>query len=891
MVYEFGPFELDEDAFELSRDGTVVPLERKVLSTLIFLLRERHRVVPRRELLHEVWPDVAVSDSSLQRVISRLHRVLGEGAGEVGGPMLRTVYGKGYRLAESVRVRGTLELPREGLVHQLRPPVADFTGRHEELAFLEGRIVRDGVTISGFHGLGGIGKTELALQLGSRLRETFPDAQIMLDLRGTDRDPVSVRDAMLHVIQSFHPDIQQPDSDARVESLYRAVLDGKRVLMIMDNARDEQQVLPLLPPAGCSLIVTSRKRFVLPGMEVMTLETLPRKASRELLLRIAPRIAGHADEIASLCGDLPLALRLAGSALGRSGHLDPAEFAEGLAHRAGRLDRFQEVRASIELGFDQLDSRLAARLCQLSVLGAGFDRRAAAAVWGEEDPGAALTDLDHLLSYSLIEWSERDGAGRYALHDLVRLFVAEKLRSVDVVRARHASHFLELLMEIKETYLEGAESVERALAAFDLEADNIAAGLRWAVDHLHDSDEAARWCVEYPNAAFDVIELRLSSKERVYWYDAQLAGARALGDRRLEGAALGFLGNAYRELDEPRIALDLYQQRLALSRDQDDIGEETAALGQIGIAYFACGEPHRAIEHYELSLELAQKIAAGARAMPSEELVAEYTRVIVARRASWIGLDNFGSAYLALGEPLRAIRLYESWLDLAREFGDRRAEQVVLTKLGNTFRSVGDPERARPYFESWLEIAREIGDRLGEGYALNYLSGLHLDLGEPKKALRLAEAHRSIAGEIRDRRGEWLAMGSLGNAYAALGEHRRATRLFEQWLQFTRETGDRLGECSALHRLADARLALGERAQSLELYTAWRELTREIGDRGAETEACWRLGLAYEADGRLSEAVDLLAVRVEYEREVGHFHAKLHAEYAEQLGQRIERRN
>ncbi len=887
MVFGFGSFELDEDAFELRRNGEVLPLERKVLSTLLFLIRERHRVVPRKELRQAVWPDVAVSDSALQRVISRLHAVLGHE--EDGEAYLRTIYGKGVRFAAEVRTRSAEDVPEASLVHQLRAPVADFTGRDEELALLERRILEGGVAISGFYGLGGIGKTELALQLGHRLRESFPDAQILLDLRGTDPDPVSVRDAMLHVIQSFHPEIQQPDSDERVAGLYRAVLDSKRVLLIMDNARDELQVRPLLPPEGSALIVTSRRRFVLPGMEVLTLDTLPRAMSRELLLRIAPRVGEHADTIAERCGDLPLALRLAGSALGRSDHLDPAEFAARLADRSARLDRLEEVRASIALSFEQLEPRLRERLCQLTVLGARFDRHAAAAVWDEAEPERALDDLDHLLSYSLIEWSEREGLGRYALHDMVRLFASERLEGAEAVRTRHAHHFLSVLEEIGRSALEGVDSFQRALQAFDRDADDITAGFRFAAERIGASDDAARLCVAYPTAALDVTGLRLSGPERVFWYRTQLAGARALGDRALEGAALGFLGNTYRELDEPRTALELCHERLALAREDGDMGGETGALGQVGIAYYACGEHHRAIEYYDLCLALAQKIAAaGAKAYTPKYLSAAYTRETGDRRNAWLGTDNLGSAYLALGEPLRAIKLYEAWLQIARDYHDRRGEQMALSRIGNTFRSLGEPERARPSYEGWLAIAREDGDRLGEGYALNHLSGLHLELGDPEEALRLAEAHRVIAGEIRDRRGEWLAMGSLGNAYAALGEHRRAVGLFEQWLRFTRETGDRRGECAALHRMADARLRLGEREAAIALYAAWRDLANEIGDRGAETEACWSLGLATEADGRLAEAADLLDVRLAYEREVGHAHAKAHGEYVAQLRKRIE---
>jgi predicted ATPase len=114
------------------------------------------------------------------------------------------------------------------------------------------------VTISGLQGQGGIGKTALALVLANKLAKDYADAQIDLDLRGTSPTPLAPADVMAHVIWAFQPTTKLPDEDAQLAALYRSVLQGKRVLLLLDNARDAAQVEPLLPPAGCLLLVTSR---------------------------------------------------------------------------------------------------------------------------------------------------------------------------------------------------------------------------------------------------------------------------------------------------------------------------------------------------------------------------------------------------------------------------------------------------------------------------------------------------------------------------------------------------------------------------------------------------------------------------------------------------------
>jgi hypothetical protein len=185
-------------------------------------------------------------------------------------------------------------------LHQLPSPPADFTGRTEELADLLTSIGQ-GVTISGLHGIGGVGKTALALKLADQIKDRYPDAQFFLDLRGPGDSPLSPAEAMAHVIRAYYPLNKLPDSDAELRALYHSALDGKRALLLMDNARDAAQVAPLRPPASCCLLVTSRNHFHLPGLRAKSLDAMKPEEARELLIKVAPRLNPHPQPL-SLIG-------------------------------------------------------------------------------------------------------------------------------------------------------------------------------------------------------------------------------------------------------------------------------------------------------------------------------------------------------------------------------------------------------------------------------------------------------------------------------------------------------------------------------------------------------------------------------------------------------------
>jgi tetratricopeptide (TPR) repeat protein len=648
-------------------------------------------------------------------------------------------------------------------LHQLPSPPADFTGREEELNALRSTLAQGGAgAIFGLHGMGGIGKTALALELADELTPLYRDAQLYLDLKGVGPQPLTAAQAMSHVIRSFQPEARLPESEAELAGLYRSVLHGKRTLLLMDNAASRGQVEPLLPPKGSLLLVTSRFHFTLPGLVERDLDELPAEDARKLLLKIAPRIEKEADTIACLCGGLPLALRLTGSALAERPDLSPSDYARR------REERFGPVQASLRLSYELLNEEQRRYWRLLAVFPSTFEIRAAAAVWElEVDP--ALDVLGELVRSSLVEWRKK--TKRYRLHDLARDFATRRLGEEERVAGQrlHAEYFLALLRTADDLYLQGGETLGQALRLFDDEWSNLQAGFAWASDRSREDETAARICCAYPNAAAYLFELRQHPKERIGWRELSLAVAKKLKDRAAELFHLGSLGNAYVELGEYRWAIKYYEEHLAISRETGNRGAEGQTLGNMGLAYVALGEPHRGIELCEQGLAIACEIGD--------------------RRGEGSALGYLGNAYAALGELRRAIELYERRLAIAREIGDRRGEGSALGNLGNAYAALGDPRCAIEYYEQQLTIAHGIGDRRGEGQTLNNLGNAYAALGETRRAIEYYEQRLAIAREIGDRRGEANASWNLGLAIEKEGDLARAADLMQVLVDYEREIG------------------------------------------------------------------------------------------------------
>ena len=581
--------------------------------------------------------------------------------------------------------------------------------------------------------MGGVGKTALALVLANRLTDRYPDAQLFLNLRGADpehRPTVTPVEAMQNIIRCFQPEARLPDTLDALAHFYNSVLqDGhRRILLLLDNADNADQVKPLLPPPNCLLLVTSRRQFRLPGLETRNLACLSPDKSVELLLALAPRIDGTAAAAAELCGHLPLALEVFAGVVNDKNLYPLPELLDRLRTR---LDKLSEVEATFQVSYDLLPDELRSRWCLLAVFPSSFDLQAAAAVWGEVAQTSAPTGgtvpiaadktrdcLQALVNANLLEWN--DANGRLHLHDLVRQFCDDKLTTLDRAAAefRHAAHYCQVFEEGGQLYLQGGEMVLRSLEVFDRERPH----LERAFESLQSerSKKSAALLVSLVDAAVLACTLRFHPRQRVRWLEAQLKAARLTGHRQAEGAALSNLGNAITALGDAHKAIEFCEQALAIARELGDRVGEEGSLGNLGSANYDLGDAHKAIEFHEQALAIARELGD--------------------RRGEGVSLNNLGNANCALGDAHKAIELHELALLIKRELGDRLGERISLNNLGNAYSALGDERKAIEFYEQALAVAPEIGDRLGEGISL-FNSGLALErLGDRRKAIIRTEA-------------------------------------------------------------------------------------------------------------------------------------------------------
>lgn len=670
-----------------------------------------------------------------------------ESVGESGGVNIEA---KGSTLTVQGHIVGgnlTIQAAERKVLppRQIPPPPADFTGREQEIAAVMLGARAGGGLISGMHGMGGIGKSTLALEVARRLGEQYPDGHLFVALAGTSGQPLSPSAAMAQVIRAWEPEARLPEESGSLAGLYRTVLHGRRVLLLLDDAVGAAQVEPLLPPPGCicALLVTTRIEFHLPGLHTLHLEALPRQEAVALLRQLAPRLTEEAETLAALCGDLPLALRVAGSQLATRRALTPAAYLRRLSDARQRL---AWVEATLTLSYDMLDATQQQRWRALAVFPATFDAPAVAAVWGDADADESADTLDALVSLSLVEWdepTEGEEAGRYHLHDLARLFATARLPDEERNPAtlRHAEYYCRVLAQARKVYRQG--NMLTALRLFDREQANIETGQGWAAENTVTDNAAARLCSAYPNAGFLILSLRYAPHSLMRWSETGLEAAQHLGDRVSEAAHLGNLGLVYADLGKVERAIQFYEQQLGIVREIGDRPGEGRALGNLGVAYARLGEIHRASDFYEQNLVIVRELGD--------------------RWGEGMALGHMGIVYAVLGEVECAIDFYKQQLDIVREIGDKRGEGNALGNLGLAYVALGDVQDAIDLYEQRLAIAREIGDRSGEAITLFNFAGALDKQGNRSEAVGYAQAalalfeqlHSPHAAAVRATLAEW----------------------------------------------------------------------------------------------------------------------------------------
>jgi class 3 adenylate cyclase/tetratricopeptide (TPR) repeat protein len=704
--------------------------------------------------------------------------------------------------------------------------LASFTGRQHELQQLmdaaAGAAGPGGVV--GIHGIAemaGVGTTAFAVHAAHRLAARFPDGQVFLPLRGNTpgQQPVDPADALASLLLTAGVPAGQipPGLEARM-AVWRDRLAEKRMLLILDDAADTEQVLPLLPGAGGSLmLVTSRRRLsALEDATAISLDTLPSGDAAALLARLADRSGLGPDDpaagqITRLCGYLPLAIGLMARQLHHSAR-SPAARAAELAAARDRLELMTSENLSVTAPFDLSYEDLAEdqqRLFRRLGLhpGPDIDGYAAAALDGTS-LAATRRGLEALYDQYLLTESAK---GRYQLHDLIReharaLAERDDLGSDrDQATARlldyyqHAGALADALLarRARPAPASAPGTVPTAVPAMAGQEQALAwargerANLLCCLDHATGSGQFAR-TVALTAGLASLLRHDGPWPDAIARHSTAVCAAQRLSDRLGQANALTDLGEARRLAgDHPGAARDL-EEALGIYRDLGDRLGQANALSESG-------------------------------------------RLRLAR-------DHPGAA-----------RDLEEALGIYRDLGDRLGQAYALTFLGEARRLAADHPGAARDLEEALGICRDLGDRLGQAHALTDLGEARLAGDWPGAARDLAEA-LGIYRDFGDRPSQAHALTFLGEARRLAGNWPGAARAVEEALGIYRDIGDRLGQANALNALGRVRRMTGDYPGAVEVLDEALGIFRNLGDRGGEAKALNEAGALHRARGDVGHA-------------------------------------
>ncbi|MEU8502838.1 BTAD domain-containing putative transcriptional regulator [Streptomyces lavendulae] len=692
---------------------------------------------------------------------------------------------------------------------QLPATVPDFTGRApfvselgEILAGAEGQVM----AVSALAGIGGVGKTTLAVHVAHAARPHFPDGQLYADLQGTDPRPAQPEAVLGSFLRALGiPDSSIPDSAADRAALYRTVLDGRRVLVLLDNARDAAQVRPLLPgTAGCAALVTSRVRMSgLAGAHLVDLDVMSPEEALQLFTRIvgAERVGAErqaALDVVGACGFLPLAIRIAASRLAARRTWTVSVLAAKLADERRRLDELQAgdlaVKATFELGYGQLEPAQQ-RAFRLLGLADGPDISLCAAAAVLDLPEHDTEDLlEALVDCSLLESA---APGRYRFHDLVRLY-ARACAERDEQPAQGQDAALDRLLDFYLATASRVYAVERPgdrlpahlsptrhpglvltepRAALDwlfAEADPLLACVRQAAGR----PAALRRAVDLLWAAKDLAESGANSKQYESAALTLREAARSAKDPRAEGRArtaltmVHLVAGRFAEGDEEA------RQAMDLAREAGDPLPSCWAPNDRGIIALYQGR-YRDGERY--LLEAIENFRADANFIGEASALCNLSRIHV----------ELGRLSSAIDLAQQGIAIYDRMGLTLRLANGRYALGIALTQAGRLREALTQLGEA-------LSLFHDNRQPLWEGVTHFRLAEAHLAARRPT----LAAKHAEQAIALRGIGGEWrraTVLTVLGKALRRLGQPDRAQACWrDAETVFTQLGSSELAEVQAL---------------------------------------------------------------------------------------------
>jgi len=726
---------------------------------------------------------------------------------------------------------------------QLPADVDVFTGRVGELADLDrlltttptqagAREVGGGsstaVVISAVSGTAGVGKTALALRWAHRVRGGFPDGQLYVNLRGYDPDqPLSAADGLARFLRALGvAGAEIPlEVDERAAS-YRSLLDGRRILIVLDNAATVEQVRPLLPGTPSALVVvTSRDALVglvaRDGARRLDLDLLPPEDAVVLLgVLIGGRVAAEPDAAAALagqCARLPLALRIAAELAAARPTISLAGLVEELADEQRRLELLDAggdprtaIRAVFSWSYLHLPSETARAFRLLGLHpGPDLDPYAAAAL-----TDASVEQTQHLLDLlARAHLVQPTGPGRFGMHDLLRGYAIYLATIEDSEQQRWAA-----LTRLFDHYLATAGA---------------------AMDTLVPAEQHRRPRIPLTGTPSPPVADTAAARA---WLDTERITLTAVcahtAARGWPGHTTSLATTLFRYLEVgghyPE-AVTIHTHALHAARDAGHRAGEAHALTNLGIVSWRQSRYPLAADHLEHALALSREIGD--------------------RDGEARALTNLGVVSWQQGRYPQAAEHHQQALTLTREIGDQVGEAIALTCLGLVYWRQGRYPQDADHSEQALDLCREIGDRDGEARALTSLGVVYWRQGRYEQAVKqLQEALTHFHKIGGDSVGEARALDSLGLVYFWQGRYQQAADHHQQALALFCEIGDRSGEARALNGVGETHHATGQLREAWIQHTAALTLASQIGDRYEQARAHDGLAHTHHATGDPDQA-------------------------------------
>jgi tetratricopeptide (TPR) repeat protein len=636
---------------------------------------------------------------------------------------------------------------------QLPPEVRGFAGRGAQLRWLDA-LCRDGgraptvAVISAVSGGGGVGKTALAIHWAHRVRSRFPDGQLYVNLRGFDptRTPMSSGEAVRYFLDALGVPPQRVPSAVEAQvGLYRSLLADRQVLVLLDNARDAEQVRPLLPgSAGCLAVVTSRddlrSLIAVDGAQSLTLDVLPAAEATQML---AQRLgAGHddqepaaVDEIIHRCARLPLALAIAAARVATSPTAPLAALAKELHDADASLDILNggdassDVRTVFSWSYKRLTAA-AARLFRLLGLQPGPDIATPAAASLAALPVARVRRL--LGELARAHLVTEHVPGRYAFHDLLRAYAADLAHTTDPDEQHHAAihrlfdHYLHTAHAAARLLYPAGHPVapappqpgvtpehpadhEQALAWFSVDH----AVLLAVVDHAHTTGfDTHTWQLAWTLSTF--------LARRGYWHDqaaigrVALTAAQRLGDPTAQALAHRTLARAYSQLGRLDDAHTHLNRALDLTAQAGDQVGQAYVHNTLAYLWRRRGCYWESLDHSRQALDLF--------------------RAADHRVGQAMALNAVGWYHALLGDHEQALAYCQQALTLFQELGDREGQAGTWDSLGYAHHHLGHHTQAITCYQHALTLCRAIGNLYTESESLTHLGDTHHSTGNHQAA-------------------------------------------------------------------------------------------------------------------------------------------------------------